>query len=194
MAKTGEVYLNPVTGERAVVRVSPQQSGGELMLADLYIAPGGAVVGEHVHPVIEERFTVHRGQVGFTIDGRRDIAGPGRTLIVPPGVAHDWWNAGPEEALVRVEIRPGARFQEMIRNLFGLAQDGKTDKKGLPNLLQLSLIAREFADVVYFTSPPPAVQRVLFAVLAPIARLCGYRGSYPEYLKRGPSAIVPLED
>jgi quercetin dioxygenase-like cupin family protein len=194
MAQTGEVYINPVTGERAVVRVSPKDSADGLMVADLYIRPGGAVVGEHVHPSIEERFTVIRGQVGFTVSGRKDVAGPGQVLVVPPGVAHDWWNAGREEALVRVEIRPGARFQQMVMNIYGLAQDGKTNKNGMPNLFQLALISQEFSDVVYFTKPPLAVQRILFAVLAPIGRLLGYRGSYPAYVDRAPAERVALEE
>jgi hypothetical protein len=66
-------------------------------------------------------------------------------------------------------------------------------KKGLPNLLQLALFAREFEDVMYLTSPPRVVQKVLFGVLAPIARLLGYKGSYPRYLERGPSGRVEVE-
>ena len=32
-----------------------------------------------------------------------------------------------------------------------------------------------------------------FAVLAPTARLLGYKGSYPEYLKREPSEMLEVE-
>ncbi|HZP60699.1 MAG TPA: cupin domain-containing protein [Opitutaceae bacterium] len=194
MPLTGEVHINPVTGERAVVRVNPTGSGEDVLIADLYIRPGGAVVGEHVHPAIEESFTVVHGQVGFSVNGRKDVAGPGRTLVVPAGAAHDWWNAGPDEALVRVKIRPGARFQQMIMNIYGLARDGKTNRKGMPNLFQLALISQEFADVVYFTNPPRPVQRVLFALLAPIGRLLGYRGSYPHYVNHRPAEVAALED
>jgi quercetin dioxygenase-like cupin family protein len=193
MSKAGDVYENPVTGERAVIRLGTEESGGELLVADLYVRPGGAVAGEHVHPIIEETFTVVSGRVGFRVDGRESVAEPGRRLHVPPGTAHDWWNAGEEEARVVVEIRPAARFEEAIVNTFGLARDGKTNEKGMPNLLQTALIAREFEDVLYFTTPPRAIQKVLFAVLAPVARLLGYKGSYPEYLQRGPSERVEVE-
>jgi quercetin dioxygenase-like cupin family protein len=171
MSKAGDVFENPVTGERGVVRVGTEESSGELLVSDLYVRPGGAVVGEHIHPVIHESFTVVHGRVGFRLDGRESVAGPGKRLHVPPGMVHDWWNAGEEEAHVVVEIRPGARFEEAIRNSFGLAQDGKTNAKGMPNLLQAAL----------------------FAVLAPIARLLGYKGSYQEYLKREPSEVVEVE-
>lgn len=193
MSRAGEVIENPVTGERAIVRVGTEETGGELLVAELFIRSGGAVVGEHVHPVIEEWFTVLGGRVDFRLDGRESTAKPGERLHVPTGMAHDFWNAGQEEAHVMVEVRPGARFEEAIVNLFGLAQDGKTNDKGMPNLLQAALFAREFEDVMYFTRPPRAVQKALFAALAPVARLLGYRGSYPEYLERGPSERIEVE-
>ena len=194
MSRAGDVYENPVTGERVVVRVGTEESGGDLLVADLYVRPGGAVAGEHVHTRIEEWFTVRKGRVGFRLDGRESIARHNERLHAPVGIAHDWWNAGEEEeAHIVVEVRPGARFEEMIKNLYGLAQDGKTDAKGMPNLLQVALFAREFGDVLWFTKPPRPVQRVLFAALTPVARHLGYRGSYPEYLRRGPSERVEVE-
>jgi hypothetical protein len=144
-------------------------------------------MGEHYHPAMEEGFAVVRGRLGYRLDGREGLAGPGERLHVPRGAVHDWWNAGEEEAQVLVEISPGARFEEMIRNAFGFARDGKTDAKGRPRLLQAALFAREFDDVIRFTRPPRPVQRLLFAALAPIARFLGYRGGYPKYLASPPS-------
>ena len=76
---------------------------------------------------------------------------------------------------------------------FFLAADGRTDKHGRPNLLQASLMASEFTEVIQFTSPPRAVQRVLFGVLAPIARMRGYRGTYPEWADRVSGYVDELE-
>ncbi len=184
MSRAGDVTENPVTGERAVVRVGTEETNGDLLVVDLFVRPGGAVVGEHLHPVTEERFTVVSGKVGFSVDGRREVAEPPRQLVVPPHTPHDWWNAGDETAHVRVEIRPAARFEEMIGTLFGLARDGKTDAKGRPHLLQLALFALEFDDVLRLTRPPRFVQQTLFTVLTPVARLLGYRGTYPAYRAR----------
>ena len=181
MSKAGDTVENPVTGERIVVRVGTEDSGGELLAVDGYVRPGGAVVGEHVHPAIEETFEVVSGLVGFRIDGRESVAQAGERLHVPAGTAHDWWNAGEEEARVSVEICPGERFEEMALNLFGLAQDGKTNSKGMPNPLQAAIFAQEFGDVLHFTKPPLVVQRLLFGALGAIARALGYRGSYPKY-------------
>src|SRR5262249_6689439 len=68
---------------------------------------------------------------------------------------------------------------------------GHTDAKGMPHVLQLALSAREFSDVIVFRSPPLAVQRALFGALAPIARWCGYRATYPQLSR---TVLAPREE
>jgi len=193
MVRSGEVHENPATGERAVVVVGTEETQGKRLVVDLHLRPGGGMTGRHYHPILRERFTVVSGTITFTLGSVQRVAASGETIDIPAGAVHDFWNSGDSEAVARVEVEPAARFVEMIKNGFGLAQDGKTDAKGAPNLLQISLFAQEFDDVIRYVRPPRAIQRILFAVLAPIARRRGYRGSYPEYLSRPASAVVPVE-
>lgn len=186
------VIENPVTGERGIVRRTPHSDSAPLV-ADLYARPGAAVAGEHVHPHSTEAFTVVRGTLSFRLDGVEQRADAGTRVEIPPGTPHDWWNAGEETAWVILEVDPGRRFETMIRNLFGLARDGRTDRNGRPSLLQAALLAREFDDTIRFTSPPRALQRPLFAALAPIARLRGLRGSYAHHDRRSGETTDLLE-
>ena len=55
------------------------------------------------------------------------------------------------------------------------------------------LITKEFDDVIQFLSPPRFLQGALFPLLAPIARMRGYRASYSEYVFRSPSERVQNE-
>ena len=189
---TYPVITNPVTGERGIVRRTPDSSRAPLV-ADLYAQPGAAVTGEHIHPHSTEAFTVVRGTLAFRLDGVEQQAKAGTRVVIPPLTPHDWWNAGPDTAWVILEVDPGQRFEAMIRNLFGLARDGRTDPKGRPNVLQAAMLAREFDDTIRFTSPPRAIQRPLFAALAPLARLCGLRGSYARYLTDSEETVDHLE-
>ena len=111
------------------------------------------------------------------VDGDHKLAVAGQKITMPPDVVHDWWNGGGREAHVVVEISGPTtrRFELMIEAFWGLARDGKTDDKGVPSLLQLAVIAREFADVVQVTKPPRIVQKLVFGMLAPIGRARGYR-------------------
>lgn len=188
----GALYENPVTGERGVVRVAPQEANGHLLVVDLYLRPGGAVAGEHVHPVTTEAFTVVRGRLAVRHAGRELEADPGTRVEVRPGVAHDFWNASAEEVRLLVEVRPGERVEQMIRQLFLTAQDGRTDAKGRPRPLHAAVLAEEFGDTIRLTSPPRLVQRLLVGLLAPVARAAGRRALDPDYLNRE-LPIVDLE-
>lgn len=191
LVRVGEVLENPVTGERGVIRVPPLQSNGYRLVADVYVRPGGAVSGEHIHPSYTETYTMVRGGLTVRRDGQNTELEPGMRVNIPIGMTHDFWNAGRDEARFVLEVQPADRFLLMIRNLFMLAQDGQTNAKGMPGLLQGVALGREFADAIRFTSPPPFVQRVMFGLLGPLARLAGRRGSYPEYERRELPVVEP---
>lgn len=176
----GEVLENPVTRERAVIIELPWQNEDGRAVAEMTALPGARVVGEHLHPAINERFSVLEGELTVIRDGQQSTLGAGETAEIEPGVWHDWFNRGAVDAVVRVEVTPGERFAHMIETLFGLAHEGHVNAKGMPDLLQLALTAQEFSDVIVFRKPPPAVQRIVFGALAPIARRRGYRATYPS--------------
>jgi quercetin dioxygenase-like cupin family protein len=183
VSRLGDVYENRVTGEHAVVLRGDEDADGQSALVHLAVQPHGAVVGEHVHPRIRERFRVVSGRLGLRLNGRESTLTAGQEAVAEPGVPHDWWNAGDDVADVLVELSPpDARFEQMIATLFGLANAGRTNAKGMPDPLQLALIGREFADVIRFTRPPAFVQKPAFAVLGALGRARGKRGVYPEYL------------
>ena len=117
------------------------------------------------------------GTLTVRLDGKTRKLHTGETSEVHAGQWHDWWNAEDHDARVIVEVEPGERFAHMLETLFGLAEMGFVDAKGMPNLLQMSLIGREFSDTVQFKSPPPPVQKVVFDLLAPLAHALGYRAT-----------------
>lgn len=130
MAHTGEEFENPVSGERSVVRQGSDDTDGELVVADLYLRPGAGGPREHAHSYLHETFEILDGRVGFRLNGHQEVTGPGRKLVVEPGMVHDFWNAGEQEAHVLVEVRPGCRFEQMIQTVWGMAAAGETDARG----------------------------------------------------------------
>src|ERR687894_220421 len=193
MSKAGDTIENPVTGERIVVRVGTEDSEGELLEVDTYVGPGGAVTGENVHPSIEESFTVMGGRVGFRLNGRESIAELDRPLRVPAGTPHDWWNAGEEEAHIIVKIRPGARFETMALNLFGLAQDGKTNSKGMPNLLQTAIFGPRVCGCVVLHQTSTGCSAPHVRCSDGNRSVFGLQGQLPE-IQRLPAAFERRRD
>jgi mannose-6-phosphate isomerase-like protein (cupin superfamily) len=180
LSRGGDLVVNEVTGERVVTLIGSGDGRGDRLAADLRV---GVPSAPHYHPSLTERFRVVAGRLEALLDDERRALEAGADMTIPPGMVHDWWNAGDEEARVLVEVTPGRRFEIMVTTLFGLANDGKGNDKGLPGPTQLALIAREFSDIVRFIKPPPLVQSVLFPLLAAIGRARGYRGFYPRYLE-----------
>ena len=63
------------------------------MLCEMWVDPGGGVP-PHVHPRMEERFTVKEGRMEF-LAGRRWVgADAGETVVVPAGTRHAYRNRG----------------------------------------------------------------------------------------------------
>ena len=179
-SRVGEVWENPVTGERATILELPCDNSAGRATAELTASVGSRVMGEHRHPALIEQFTVVEGELTVKREGQTSILHQGETAVIQPGVWHDWWNAGDRDARVQVAVTPGERFVHMIETFFGLARLGYTDRKGMPYQLQLALSALEFSDVIVFRSPPLMVQRAIFGALAPAARWRGYRATYPQ--------------
>ena len=157
MSKTGDKFHNPITGEDAEVLVGSENSNNLAAISVLTVKPHGAVAGEHYHPSLEEAYTVLSGQVTFRLSGQEHSPAIGERVVVSAGTVHDWWNAGDTEARVLVEMRPPARMEEMIGELFLMAQNGQTDAKGLPQPIErLMAFGEKYKDVMVFTGPPPA--------------------------------------
>jgi quercetin dioxygenase-like cupin family protein len=189
VARYGDLYVNDVTGERAVVLRGDEDAPGEPLLVHLHVRPGGAVSGEHLHPALQERFLVLEGTLDTKVDGVERTLSAGEAVTVPAGVWHDWWNAGSEPVDVLIELTPpDPRFELAIATGFGLANAGRTDAKGVPSLLQAALLGAEFSDVLVRKHPPAFVQAVAFGVLGFIARRRGLKAIYPEYV--GPHGSV----
>jgi quercetin dioxygenase-like cupin family protein len=188
--RVGEVWENPVTGERATILELPYKNPEGRATAELTALVGARVVGEHLHPALVERFTVLEGELTLKLDGQTSVLREGESAVIEAGVWHDWWNAADRNARARVEITPGERFAHMIETLYGLARLGHTNASGMPPPLQLALVGREFGDVIVFRSPPRAIQRAVFGALAPVARLLGYRATYPQLSR---TVLAPRE-
>ena len=63
-------------------------------------------MGEHRHPSLVEQFTVLEGELTAKRDEQTSNLHQGETVIIEPGVWHDWWNAGNRDARLRLEVTP----------------------------------------------------------------------------------------
>jgi mannose-6-phosphate isomerase-like protein (cupin superfamily) len=78
-------------------------------LAIITIQPHRDGPGAHVHTGEDDSFYILEGELTFTVEGERIVAGPGTFVLVPPGVEHDFANEG-EAAVRMVNVHAPAGF------------------------------------------------------------------------------------
>lgn len=188
MISPGDALTNPVTGETLIFHRTATETAGESVLVETIVHPDGFVAAAHVHPDQSERFEILAGLVELRIDHKTYLAEPGDVLVVPPGTPHRFRNAGDTDARFLCEIRPALQFESLIETMFTLADEGKTNSKGLPNPLRLAVIAEAHFDTVRLPFPPALLQRAALIASAPVGRLLGYQ---PRTI-RPTAAIRPL--
>jgi len=175
MIESGQTLENPVTGEVLTFHATSEDTGGEYVLVETLVRPGGFVAAGHVHPFQSERFEVLEGTLGLHVGGDDLVAGPGDVVTVEPGTPHRFRNLGEGDARFLCEVRPALEFESLIETMFALAAEGKTNRRGLPNPLRLAVIARAHFDTVRLPFPPAWLQRTALALGAPLGRVLGYR-------------------
>ncbi len=189
MITTGQSLTNPVTGETLVFRKTSADTNGESVVVEAFVEPDGAVAAAHVHPTQEERFEILSGEVEFRIRKQTIVAKAGDRVLVPAGTAHRFRNVGEGTAHFVCEVRPALGFERLIETMFTLADDGKVNRKGMPNPLRLAVIANHHFGDVRLPFPPAWLQRIGLLLGAPLGRLVGFRPTYEPAEPKTPTAF-----
>lgn len=153
------------------------EDGGDVQNVEMWVGPGGGVT-PHVHPSMDEQFTVVSGTAQF-LSGRKWVsADAGETVKVPAGTRHAFRNRAAEVAHVMCEARPPSSLQAFLEDVAGLSRAGKITRMGLPKpsgLLEAAVLIDAYGDMVElgFPTPPRFVQRL---IAPPLARLAARRG------------------
>ena len=187
MIRSGDTIHNPVTGERITFHQTSADTNGEAVVIECTVRPHGFVAATHVHPSQTERFNVIDGRLGMKVGRKKLLLERGDVAEVEPGTPHTFWNMGEEEVRFVCEVRPALQFESLLETMFALAEDGKTNRKGMPNPLRLAVIARAHFDTVRLPQPPAWLQRAGLALGAPLGRLLGYAPIYEP--QAGTSAL-----
>jgi quercetin dioxygenase-like cupin family protein len=93
-----------------VHKVTVKDSGGSLVV-DEWELPPGLTIPPHTHANEDECSFVLEGELTCDVGGRVMVAQKGSYVVKPRGVAHAFYNAGPEAVRVMEILTPGASFE-----------------------------------------------------------------------------------
>jgi quercetin dioxygenase-like cupin family protein len=162
---------SPVQQDFATFLETTAESGGARTLLEVELAPGGSNA-LHRHLGYAERFTCVEGEVTVRADGLLHVLAPGDEAIAAPGVAHAFANETREPVRFEVELTPGHRgFEQALQIAYGLAGDGRTNRRGIPRNLVHTALLVELGE-----TRPAGPLRALTQLLRLLARWGRRRG------------------
>ncbi|TAU82436.1 cupin domain-containing protein [Rhizobium leguminosarum] len=138
---------------------------------------GGGNALKHVHPTSDERFFVKRGAVVITVGPDQFLVSAGEEMTVPAGKPHCFHSAWDGVTEMVVEFSPVGQQMQFFANFAALVslRPEWFHPDGRPHILLMALKLATFSNSLYLSGIPVWLQKWLFAALAPIATLRGYR-------------------
>jgi hypothetical protein len=128
----------------------------------------------HYHPKQTENFRIISGSLAVRIYGKIIVIKQGQTLKIPANVSHAMWNNSDDKTIVNWRVTPALQTEYLMERLTCLANDNRTNSRGVPSFFQKILMAAKYRDSIRLTNPPFFIQRLLFVLLIPLAIAFGY--------------------
>jgi mannose-6-phosphate isomerase-like protein (cupin superfamily) len=167
--------FNPIgLGEQYVFTNSAKETGGELVVVEVRLAPNSPWSGPpHIHRSQEESYEVLSGTLDILFKGQKKQIKKGERCIVPIGTPHTFGNYSSAEVLFISEHRPALRFQQMLEALYEPVKSGEIkSSKSIKALLMQAVVLKKYKQEMVFTNP---VLQGFIGILAFIGGALGYK-------------------
>lgn len=182
MAYANKTISNKITGQTIRFIRTANETDGQLLEMEAAYKSQSIEPPAHYHPYQTEDFEILAGEMNVRINGQLKTLRKGDKLHIPQNTAHSMWNSSAREAVINWQVRPAMDTEYFFETATGLANDGKTNAKGMPPMLQIALMSNRFSNVFRLTKPGIAIQKIVFTLLTPFAYLAGFRPTYRKYL------------
>lgn len=180
MPTKGQILINPASGDSYEFIETAKDTNGERVTMKATIKTRGQLVPDHFHVLQDESFEVISGTLTVKQTDGFSLLSNGKKISLPKNKVHNHYNDTPDELIYIHTVTPALDFDYFIENLVGLAADGKS-KNGNYGIVQQLVTLKYMDSKAYLADIPVGVQNLLMALVAPVARLFGYRAIYKKY-------------
>ena len=150
MAEGNKLVVAPGAGESVslgglgvVFKVTGADTDGAFAIVEHPLQPGRLAAPPHMHTREDEFSLVLEGEIWVQLGDQVFQATEGAYIVKPRGVAHTFWNAGPQPARV-LEIIAPAGFEPYFEEVAAVLAAG-----GPPDFGKLGQIAARYGLTVY---------------------------------------------
>jgi quercetin dioxygenase-like cupin family protein len=177
--REGQVFVSKSEGFRQTIL--KRENG--LVWMELMLEPHAPGPPEHIHTSLPENFIVAEGTLSLLVNGEKKLLRPGDSLLVNPGTPHKPFNETDSRVIVKppltLEYALPEQFTVFLTQAYGFFDESESNSQFPKALLQMSRFSPKHE--LWLADPPIFLQRTLFFVIGPTARMLGYRTYYEKY-------------
>lgn len=180
MPVKGQKLIDKFTGDTFEFIETGKDTNGQRVTIKVNLKSKGQTVDNHIHLLQDETFKVISGRLTCIQNGKKQTVNAGEEISLPKDTPHNHFNTDDEPVEYIQTISPAIDVDFFLENLFGMINDGKVKDGKLP-FLQAMVTLKYLESPSLLADLPRGLQKGLASVLAPIARMFGYRAIYKQY-------------
>ncbi|MBV4359237.1 cupin domain-containing protein [Pinibacter aurantiacus] len=173
------VFQNPKFKDKVTVLKEAHETNNQYLLLEVELAPEGGN-SLHYHTSFSEEFIPVEGVLGVGIDDKEYKLLPGETSTVPVNKLHRFFNPTSNDIKFHVKISPASQgFLQSLQISYGLAEDGLTNKSGIPKKLDHLALLLDLSDTRL-----PGFLKLITPLLLHRAKKARRKGVYDELVRK----------
>jgi quercetin dioxygenase-like cupin family protein len=178
-AREGQAFVSKSEGFHQTIL---KREGG-LVWLELVLEPHAPGPPEHIHTSFPENFIVAEGTLSLLAGGEKKLLRSGESLLIAPGTPHKPFNETNSRVVIKGPLTPEyaipERFIVFLTQAYGFFDESESNSQPPKALLQMSRFSPKYDS--WLANTPVSLQKFVFFVIGPTARLLGYRSYYEKY-------------
>lgn len=135
-------FFNPIIKDRIEILENLEHK----LSFRTFLEAGGGQNQLHYHTKISETFKIISGELNVIIDSNETVLKKGSEYSILPHTNHMFFNRSEEQVVFDVEIPNPQKMINALRIMYGLTNDEKVNKEGLPNNIFYAAIGLKMMD------------------------------------------------
>jgi len=173
--KTGKSFHSKLEGlKQTVVKID-----NGILVSDISIEEKSVGPVTHIHENFDEKFTVKSGTLTMQFGNEVKRISEGQSIVIPKNTPHKPFNETDSTVVVTSEMP--LDFAYCLSQIYPFWDKDKANTVPPKILFQLAVFGNKFDSYPTKNAPPKAVLKTLKFLLAPTARLAGYKFYTEEY-------------
>jgi mannose-6-phosphate isomerase-like protein (cupin superfamily) len=168
MSSTKLKFSNPILKDEIEILFDSK----DILVFNTSLQPQSGQTQLHYHTKITETFKVILGNLQVTLDNDIMSLKENEVKEIKPFTNHQFYNATSKTVIFEVTVNQPGQLREGLQIMYGLANDDKVYKNGLPKNLLKMAIGLQKMDA-YIPGAPRFIQKMGISILARLGKVVG---------------------